>query len=454
MAPLYALVMSEQRPSKKRKTRSAFHGRIMDSVAARDAERAAVIAGEAVATAALSEIPLAELHTLLYTLCAEDGRAVERAEVVRCVFEELRSRRVLKEAAISLMVRFLVRVPAVDEALALLHWTEEHSILLKLRSFSPVLEVYAQSGNASGSIAVLDWSTRLGIPIAEQEYALTMEACVREGISSNNVFERVYVLLHDDFPALTKASRQILERWFSLSGFSFHEAAVDTVGTCSFCGSLLDPIEIPEEERIGIMSRINTMVLERSNKEDEWKQCVKSMKERSYDVVIDGANVGFFENRPNSAADLIDFAKVDRIVQYYCDRSKKVLVVLHERHLQARHADKDTDSLIRAWEHKGQLQLCSKGLNDDWLWMYAAFCKSPDVLYVSNDECRDHHFKMLSNRGFYRWKERHRVTFSFNENKQPVLCPPSIYSLCTQRTPSSIHIPCTEDESWVCGQRH
>ncbi len=36
---------------------------------------------------------------------------------------------------------------------------------------------------------------------------------------------------------------------------------------------------------------------------------------------------------------------------------------------------------------------------------------------VTNDEMRDHHFKMLSPRWFNRWKERHQIRFSFETGR-------------------------------------
>ncbi len=53
------------------------------------------------------------------------------------------------------------------------------------------------------------------------------------------------------------------------------------------------------------------------------------------------------------------------------------------------------------------------------------------VMVVTNDEMRDHHFQMLSQRKFLRWKERHCVRFNFGPQTaevgslDDVLSPPS-----------------------------
>mmetsp|Transcript_64654 Transcript_64654/g.130022 ORF Transcript_64654/g.130022 Transcript_64654/m.130022 type:complete len:238 (+) Transcript_64654:179-892(+) len=70
---------------------------------------------------------------------------------------------------------------------------------------------------------------------------------------------------------------------------------------------------------------------------------------------------------------------------------------------------------------------------------------SNSVWLVSNDEMRDHHFRMPSNTvskadvdSFQRWKERHQVTFTFGHwdravSRRPVLPrPPTPFSICMQ----------------------
>jgi hypothetical protein len=56
-------------------------------------------------------------------------------------------------------------------------------------------------------------------------------------------------------------------------------------------------------------------------------------------------------------------------------------------------------------------------MNDDWFWLHAALLKRS--LVVTNDEMRDHHFQMLAQRGFLRWKDRHQVRFRFGAWIEP-----------------------------------
>jgi mitochondrial ribonuclease P protein 3 len=69
-------------------------------------------------------------------------------------------------------------------------------------------------------------------------------------------------------------------------------------------------------------------------------------------------------------------------------------------------------------------------MNDDWFWMHAALYCGPApqsgssdddadtnhaTFVVTNDEMRDHHFQMLAQRSFVRWKDRHAIHFSFGD---------------------------------------
>ena len=83
-------------------------------------------------------------------------------------------------------------------------------------------------------------------------------------------------------------------------------------------------------------------------------------------------------------------------------------------------------------------------MNDDWYWMHAALINGgrdgvPSVLAITNDEMRDHHFQMLAEGSFLRWKERHQVHFDFGSwngtlrRREVLLQYPTSYSRRIQR---------------------
>ena len=52
---------------------------------------------------------------------------------------------------------------------------------------------------------------------------------------------------------------------------------------------------------------------------------------------------------------------------------------------------------MRAWRAGGVgLWVCPEGTSDDWYWMYATVVAGADARVLSNDEMRDHAFRMLA----------------------------------------------------------
>jgi proteinaceous RNase P len=67
--------------------------------------------------------------------------------------------------------------------------------------------------------------------------------------------------------------------------------------------------------------------------------------------------------------------------------------------------------MVEGWKEDGILFVTPSGANDDWYWLFACLSAGKQGRVVSSDFMRDHHFQMLSNRDFNRWRERHQVFF-------------------------------------------
>jgi len=164
-----------------------------------------------------------------------------------------------------------------------------------------------------------------------------------------------------------------------------------------------------------------------------------------YDVVIDGANVGYYKQNYANAPKHVDYDQIDSMVQHFSNRKKKILLVLHERHFDQRLMPNWARPLKEKWTKSGILYCSPTGSNDDWFWMHAALWSGRGAMVVSNDEMRDHHFQWMAYRSFLRWKERHQVRFSFGDwveekfdskiwkRRQVLLTYPEVFSRRVQR---------------------
>lgn len=186
---------------------------------------------------------------------------------------------------------------------------------------------------------------------------------------------------------------------------------------------------------------------ERTNQEEN---------QSSLDIVIDGANVGYYKQNFSAAPKHVDYQQIDWVIKQLSDKGKKVLVFMHERHFSRKLMPCWAERIVQRWDQDGVLFRTPHGSNDDWFWMHTALWCGRGTMVLSNDEMRDHHFQMLAHRQFLRWKERHQVHFSFSEfdhnmKMRPVqTIYPDVYSRRIQRlddTTLVIPLPKKGDEN-------
>lgn len=176
----------------------------------------------------------------------------------------------------------------------------------------------------------------------------------------------------------------------------------------------------------------------------------------SLDIVIDGANVGYYKQNFSAAPKHVDYRQIDWVIKQLNNQGKNVLVFMHERHFSKKLMPSWAGSIVERWDRDGVLFRTPYGANDDWFWMHTALWCGRGTMVLSNDEMRDHHFQMLAHRQFLRWKERHQVHFSFDEfdhntKMRPIQAIyPDIYSRRVQRlddTSLVIPLPKKGDEN-------
>lgn len=154
---------------------------------------------------------------------------------------------------------------------------------------------------------------------------------------------------------------------------------------------------------------------------DAWKQFESFIEAHPpYNTVIDGANVGYFQQNFGNAPKHVDYEQIDWLLRHLLEQNsgQHIILFLHERHFSPKLCPPWAFAIIEAWDgdaapyNKLTVYRTPSGMNDDWYWMHAALVSGTNaqpVLAVTNDEMRDHHFQMLAQGSFLRWKERHQV---------------------------------------------
>ena len=201
----------------------------------------------------------------------------------------------------------------------------------------------------------------------------------------------------------------------------------------------LRSIDLSEEQQQKMMYDVTKIAIENSNGEQaaqRWASFVNWMEHRCnetitsgdkevfdatssstlqypFDVIIDGANVGYYKQNFAGAPKHINWEQLDWVLRHFQMRGHRPLIILHQRHTFPNNLPAKFAHLPSLWREQKIIYNTPSGANDDWYWLWAAlFCQSRfntlasqtidpsvvprTVLLISNDEMRDHHFRMPS----------------------------------------------------------
>ena len=145
----------------------------------------------------------------------------------------------------------------------------------------------------------------------------------------------------------------------------------------------------------------------------------KALNKMDYDMVIDGANIGFFKKGKDSGKNL-DYRQIKSFVIESVSSGYNPLLILHSRHNNGGN------------ELKEILEVCPnyfftpKGMDDDIFWLYASLMKSGCYL-LTNDELRNHLFYMNLGDKFVDWKMYSRVTYDLRNGRDIIFNTPKKY---------------------------
>jgi len=141
---------------------------------------------------------------------------------------------------------------------------------------------------------------------------------------------------------------------------------------------------------------------------EEWNKFKKFLRANTdFDIVIDGANVGYYKALTRH----VNYRQINQTIKKLKRMGHKPLLILHSRHFAKNMIPKEDEMIVNDWKRGHCLYIVPAGSNDDWFWLAAALNLGGFVL--TNDEMRDHQYQQRASRSFYRWIERKRVKFFF-----------------------------------------
>ncbi|CAO1947372.1 unnamed protein product [Urochloa humidicola] len=380
---------------------------------------------------------------------------------------------------------------AADEAFDLVAtMKDKHGLTPRLRSYSPVLAAFRRAGDASKAYAVEAHMEASGVSPEEPDLVALLDVSSTAG-DADKVYEYMHKI-RQTVDCVCEETAEVVEGWFRsdkaamagkpewdaaqvkdaivLNGGGCHRlgwlgtgpwtvqrvrAGAD--GQCGGCNCRLASVDIDMEETQRFADSVAALALERETKANfshfqEWLE-----ENKDYEAIVDGANIALYQQ--NFAEGGFSLTQLDAVVTELQGRyhGKWPLVVLHNKRIAKLMENSSNRHLIETWRANGALYTTPSGSNDDWYWLYAAI--KLNCLLVTNDEMRDHIFELLGSSFFPKWKQRHRVKYTFNKGKAVLVMPPPYSSEIQESEVGSWHVPMEEksgDERvriWLCIDR-
>lgn len=343
-----------------------------------------------------------------------------------------------------------VLVPSKETYRAICEWFQSPHAVISGQVFDGTSEKESGSDNTSRDNTFQDLISNIHVPYPEPATSMGPVQCAESDgweISSG-------VRVDSDGTLLGGCLRGACLQPVSLSDNSW-ELLRALNGEIAIKGRLQDHKSPYQGGRKGPIRKVDSV----EERQFHWKTFEdyvdKRNEKKKIDVVIDGANVGYFGKSSGGKPKHVNYNQIDWVIDHFRKQNKSVLMVIHSRHFARNFMPRYAVPLLRKWIDNDVLYRTPPGMNDDVFWMHVALKTGPGTLVVTNDEMRDHHFQMQSPRYFLRWKDRHQVHFDFAEERDRaqkdgtrtsqsrgvVLHPPESYSRRIQRVSDGLVIP-------------
>ena len=391
-----------------------------------------------------------ETYDVILSLVNENFKDIPKSFLQEITQDILKLPKFHSENTYTLFIKFLALQENLDDSITYLSKLKEQRIKLKCRIISPIIEV----GNKLNRIDILlpviqdifDNQIHIGDAELFNIFILSLNNQLYDVFDRTLKFMSKYINIIPEillFP--------IKKRYHYLTNTD--NLTISRNGKCPNCHTTLQSIDLNQNERVSLLNEINmNLVKNNSPKSQKFQNFIKwTQNNTKYDIVIDGANVGYFNQRPDLGGKL-SFSQIDMVAQYFQKQQRNPIIFLHNRHLN--NLNYQEDKIVNKWKKQNILYITPSKLNDDWYWLYYSICNKankPKLLLITNDKMGDHHFKILSSHLFEIWKERTQVTYDFINNK-PKFMFPSRYSIKIQLIIMSYHIPyyVNDNIKWLC----
>jgi hypothetical protein len=252
--------------------------------------------------------------------------------------------------------------------------------------------------------------------------ALLFFNTIKIQISQEGLCKVIYKLSENNsFDDINKCLNKLSNEFNELNSFTLgKECKINNLGTCNNCNNTLKQIDISQEIKLNILNSLK-------NKFEQ------QQVENKYNLFIDGANVGFFEN--GGSVKNIDVKKILTILKFVDRKTYTPCVILHKRHKKI--IEKFFNSKVPF-----NIIYTPFGKDDDLVSLYLAI--QNNCMLITNDQYKNHAYALNEQKELNKWYKCHVINYNLQQ-----LFFPKPFSLVIQKINNYWHVP-IEDGTCKC----
>ena len=313
----------------------------------------------------------------------------------------------------------------------LFNYALENDIKIKKRTISPILEFAIKLKDTTWLKAIYNFAIDTSICLDQKTY-LSLLNYWGENNMSNEFYEclKDLVLNHD---VLDKKLSDTICHFYT---FRVQETKITRQHMCKKCNTKFCQTKMSPREQFLTKNVIKENLALNDPRFNHFCEKVAENYFSNIDFIIDGANVGYFEQRPDLGGTL-SYSNIDKVVKQLPGTK---IIFLHEMHNRK-------NKYVDRWNTEGLVYFTPRGMNDDWFWLYLGIHNLKSKI-ISNDNIGDHYFKCYHSKCFMKWRDLTMIKFKKSTSGFDFKIPKP-YRTETQYSELKWHIPIKND-TWLC----
>ncbi|RYY35232.1 hypothetical protein EON62_02655 [archaeon] len=278
--------------------------------------------------------PTAYMFNTILSVCTRTTGGVDRplVEKAQRLFDDMvRTTQKPNEAAFTSIIRICALVGDAPAAKTYFDRMISEGATPRLRTYTPLLTAFADAGDRATVLSLFQDLKARHIPPTQTEYAILLSMHARTG-----AWEDGFALLTemmDSVYELEPAMESAVRAFFTAApGWTCDESGVTKEdGTVAATGARLRSLELDIADHAALMNQVESLANSAPKPFTAYKEWLASRP--PFDVIVDGANVGFFNQ--NFAGGALMYSQIEAVVRAFEKQDKRVLLVLSKRWLDA-----------------------------------------------------------------------------------------------------------------------